>query len=158
MNFIKFLLITFLYLAPVDIILAVEPDEVLTDLKLESRARDISANVRCVVCQNEPIDTSNSGVARDLRILIRERLLAGDSNKEVYKYLVDRYGNFILFKPPLTLSTAFLWFMPLLVFFLGVVILVGVLKKASPSNKSRFSNVSNDTKVSDSLENKKGKK
>ena len=98
MNFIKLLLVTFLYLVPVDTILAVEPDEVLTDLKLESRARDISANVRCVVCQNEPIDTSNSGVARDLRILIRERLLAGDSNKEVYKYLVDRYGNFILFK------------------------------------------------------------
>jgi len=84
--------------------------------------------------------------------------LAGDSNKEVYKYLVDRYGNFILFKPPLTLSTALLWFMPLLVFSLGVVILVGVLKKASPSNKSRFSDTSNDTKVLDSLENKKGKK
>lgn len=158
MNFIKLLLVTFLYLVPVDTILAVEPDEVLTDLKLESRARDISANVRCVVCQNEPIDTSNSGVARDLRILIRERLLAGDSNKEVYKYLVDRYGNFILFKPPLTLSTALLWFMPLLVFSLGVVILVGVLKKVSPSNKSRFSDTSNDTKVLDSLENKKGKK
>lgn len=158
MNFIKLLLVTFLYLVPVDTILAVEPDEVLTDLKLESRARDISANVRCVVCQNEPIDTSNSGVARDLRILIRERLLAGDSNKEVYKYLVDRYGNFILFKPPLTLSTALLWFMPLLVFSLGVVILVGVLKKVSPANKSRFSDTSNDTKVLDSLENKKGKK
>ena len=85
MNHLKLFFITFFYLVPMGSSMAVEPDEVLTDSKLESRARDISTNVRCVVCQNEPIDTSNSGVARDLRILIRERLLAGDSNKEVFK-------------------------------------------------------------------------
>ena len=156
MNHLKLFFITFFYLVPMGSSMAVEPDEVLTDSKLESRARDISTNVRCVVCQNEPIDTSNSGVARDLRILIRERLLAGDSNKEVFKYLVDRYGNFILFKPPLTLSTALLWFMPLLVFALGVIILVGALKKASPLKRSKTFSVSNEKKL-DVLENKKGK-
>ena len=76
---------------------AVEPDEVLSDPALEERARVISANVRCVVCQNEPIDSSNAGVARDLRILIRERLVAGDTNQEIYDYLVLRYGDFVLF-------------------------------------------------------------
>ena len=95
-------------------------------------------------------------MARDLRILIRERLLAGDSNKEVFKYLVDRYGNFILFKPPLTLSTALLWFMPLLVFTLGVIILVGALKKASPLKRSKTFSVSNEKKL-DVLENEKEK-
>ncbi|WP_425038600.1 cytochrome c-type biogenesis protein [Primorskyibacter sp. S187A] len=91
---------------------AVEPDEVLADPVLEERAREISKNVRCVVCQNEPIDSSNAGVARDLRILIRERLVAGDTNAEVEAFLVARYGDYVLFKPPFKPSTYALWLAP----------------------------------------------
>lgn len=99
---------------------AVEPDEVLDDPALEARARAISENVRCVVCQNEPIDTSNAGVARDLRILIRERLSAGDSDAEVYDFLVARYGDYVLFRPPFKPSTYALWIAP------GLILLVGL--------------------------------
>jgi cytochrome c-type biogenesis protein CcmH len=100
---------------------AVEPDEVLDDPVLEQRARDISKNVRCVVCQNEPIDSSNAGVARDLRILIRERLVAGDTDAEVEAFLVARYGEFVLFKPPFQPSTYALWLAPVALFALGGV-------------------------------------
>lgn len=99
---------------------AVEPDEVLDDPVLEERAREISANVRCVVCQNEPIDSSNAGVARDLRLLIRERLVAGDSNQEVFDYLVARYGTYVLFKPPFKPSTYALWIAPFALICIGI--------------------------------------
>ena len=98
---------------------AVEPDEVLSDPALEQRARAISANVRCVVCQNEPIDSSNAGVARDLRVLIRERLVAGDTDQEIYDFLVLRYGDFVLFKPPFKPSTYALWLGPFAILFIG---------------------------------------
>jgi len=98
---------------------AVEPDEVLEDPVLEERAREISKNVRCVVCQNEPIDSSNAGVARDLRILIRERLVAGDTDAEVEEFLVARYGEFVLFKPPFQPSTYALWLAPIALFGAG---------------------------------------
>ena len=110
---------------------AVEPDEILSDSKLENRAREISANIRCVVCQNEPIDSSNSGVARDLRILIRERLSAGDSDAEVLDFLVKRYGDFVLFKPPLKYTTFVLWFSPIIFLFFGTLILFRVFKRAA---------------------------
>jgi cytochrome c-type biogenesis protein CcmH len=100
---------------------AVEPDEVLDDPVLEQRAREISANVRCVVCQNEPIDSSNAGVARDLRILIRERLVAGDTNDQVFDFLVARYGDFVLFKPPFKPSTYALWIGPFVILGLGAL-------------------------------------
>lgn len=79
--------------------LAVQPDEVLDDPALESRARDISAGLRCLVCQNESIDESNASLARDLRLLVRERLLAGDTNDEVVDFVVARYGEFVLLRP-----------------------------------------------------------
>ncbi|SDW98776.1 cytochrome c-type biogenesis protein [Litoreibacter albidus] len=100
---------------------AVEPDEVLSDPVLEDRARAISANVRCVVCQNEPIDSSNAGVARDLRVLIRERLVAGDTDQEIYDFLVLRYGDFVLFKPPFKPSTYALWLSPFAILLIGGV-------------------------------------
>ncbi len=81
------------------IALAVEPDEVLDDPALESRAREISAGLRCLVCQNESIDESNASLARDLRLLVRERLVAGDSNAEAVDFIVARYGEFVLLKP-----------------------------------------------------------
>ena len=98
---------------------AVEPDEVLDDPVLEQRARDISANVRCVQCQNEPIDSSNASIARDLRLLIRERLLAGDTDQEVEDVLVSIHGDYVLFKPPFKPSTYALWLGPLALIVLG---------------------------------------
>ncbi|WP_417208181.1 cytochrome c-type biogenesis protein CcmH [Antarctobacter sp.] len=79
--------------------MAVQPDEVLDDPALEARARDISAGLRCLVCQNESIDESNASLAKDLRLLVRERLLAGDTDAEVVAFIVDRYGEFVLLKP-----------------------------------------------------------
>ena len=99
---------------------AVEPDEVLDDQVLESRARELSKVIRCVVCQNESIDTSNAGIARDLRILVRERLTAGDSDRQVLDFLVARYGDYVLLKPPLKPTTYLLWFGPAAIFLLGI--------------------------------------
>ena len=107
---------------------AVEPDEVLDDPVLEERARVISADVRCVVCQNEPIDSSNAGVARDLRLIIRERLVAGDTNEEVFEYLVARYGDFVLFNPPWKPSTYALWLGPFVILALGFLAVVIALR------------------------------
>ncbi|WP_226782599.1 cytochrome c-type biogenesis protein [Oceaniglobus trochenteri] len=89
--------------------LAVEPDEVLADPVLEQRARDISKGLRCLVCRNEHIDASDADLARDLRLLVRERLVAGDSDGEVVAYIVDRYGEYVLLNPPAQGSTLILW-------------------------------------------------
>src|SRR3546814_8542609 len=99
----------------------VEPDEMLDDPVLEQRARDLSAEIRCVVCQNESIDSSNAEIAHGLRVLVRERLVAGDSDQEVLDYLVARYGDFVLLRPPMKPSTYLLWFGPFLILFIGVV-------------------------------------
>lgn len=88
---------------------AVQPDEVLDDPALETRARDISAGLRCLVCRNENIDESNAELARDLRLLVRERLVAGDTDEEVVDYIVDRYGEYVLLKPTLTGANKLLW-------------------------------------------------
>jgi cytochrome c-type biogenesis protein CcmH len=101
---------------------AVQPDEQLSDPALEARAREISAGLRCLVCQNQSIDDSNAPLARDLRILVRERLEAGDSDADVRQYLVARYGDFILLKPPFSVSTILLWATPALVLLCGGII------------------------------------
>lgn len=88
---------------------AVEPDEVLDDPVLETRARLVSKNLRCLVCRNESIDESNAGIAKDLRLLVRERLVAGDSNTEVVDFIVDRYGEYVLLKPHTGGSNLVLW-------------------------------------------------
>lgn len=88
---------------------AVEPDEVLDDPVLETRARLVSKNLRCLVCRNESIDESNAGIAKDLRLLVRERLVAGDSNTEVVDFIVDRYGEYVLLKPQTGGSNLVLW-------------------------------------------------
>ncbi|WP_300514231.1 cytochrome c-type biogenesis protein [Aliiroseovarius sp.] len=102
--------------------LAVEPDEMLDDPVLEARAREISKGLRCVVCLNQDIDSSNAGVARDLRILLRERLVAGDSDKEAVDFIRARYGDYVLLKPPLNGKTYVLWLAPvaLLLAALGI--------------------------------------
>jgi len=112
---------------------AVEPDEMLEDPALEARARALSQIVRCVVCQNESIDSSDAGIAGDLRRIIRERLLAGDGDQEVLDFLMARYGNFVLLQPPLEPATWLLWFAPLLLFCLGGVAVALVLRRRDPA-------------------------
>jgi len=94
---------------------AVEPDEILKDPALESRARAISSELRCLVCQNQSIDDSHAPLARDLRLLVRDRLQSGASDSEIRQYLVDRYGEFILLKPRIAVDTVLLWASPFLV-------------------------------------------
>jgi cytochrome c-type biogenesis protein CcmH len=105
-------------------VLAVEPDEVLSDPALEARARQISSGLRCLVCQNQSIDDSNAPLARDLRLLVRERLTKGDSDAQVMQFVEERYGDFVLLRPPFNVRTLLLWFTPLLVLFVAVWIAV----------------------------------
>ncbi len=100
---------------------AVEPDEMLDDPALEERARVISQDLRCVVCQNETIDESNATLAQDMRRLVRQRILAGDSNEDVLAYMVDRYGDFVLLRPRVTAQTLLLWLGPFILLVFGVV-------------------------------------
>lgn len=104
--------------------LAVSPDEMLDDPALEARARDISAGLRCLVCQNQSIDDSDAELARDLRLLVRERLVAGDSDADVEQYLVDRYGEYVLLNPRLNSHTVLLWAAAPALLGLGLVILL----------------------------------
>jgi cytochrome c-type biogenesis protein CcmH len=101
--------------------LAVEPSEVLADPALETRARSLSQHLRCVVCQNQSIDDSNAPLARDLRLIVRERLSAGDTDSAALDYIVARYGNFVLLKPPVQINTLLLWFGPCIIFALALL-------------------------------------
>ncbi len=103
--------------------LAVQPDEVLKDPALEARARDLSRELRCMVCQNQSIDDSEAPLARDLRLLVRERLTKGDSDRQVLDFLVARYGEFVLLKPRLEWQTLLLWGLPPAVLLIGIVAL-----------------------------------
>ena len=107
---------------------AVTPDEMLSDPKLEARAREISLTLRCVVCQNQSIDDSSAPLAKDLRVLVRERLAAGDTDTQATEFIVARYGNFVLLKPPLQANTVLLWFGPLLIAALAAFGAMRVLK------------------------------
>ena len=119
----RFILTCLLFLVPL-MAKAVEPDEIMTDPKLEARARALSAELRCMVCQNESIDESHADLARDLRLLVRERLHAGDSDDQIRAFLVGRYGDFILLKPPFKLETWLLWGAPFLVLLTGACIIL----------------------------------
>jgi cytochrome c-type biogenesis protein CcmH len=98
---------------------AVRPDEMLADPALEARARDIGRDLRCLVCRNQSIDDSDADLARDLRVLVRERLANGDTNDQVITYVRSRYGDFVLLRPPFTAGTVLLWVGPLLILLLG---------------------------------------
>ncbi len=113
--------------------LAVEPEEMLDDPVLEERAREISKVLRCLVCQNQSIDDSNAGLARDLRVLVRERLTAGDSNEETIDYIVDRYGDFVLLRPPVRPGTYALWYGPALLIVVAGLGLVLFFRRRAPS-------------------------
>ena len=108
----------------------VEPEEVLENKKQELRARNISKNIRCMICQNQSIDESNAPLAKDLRILIRNKIKEGKKDKEIYNFLTDRYGDFILLKPPLKSSTLALWLLPFIFLIIGFFIVFHHNKKS----------------------------
>jgi cytochrome c-type biogenesis protein CcmH len=115
--------------------IAVQPDEMLADPKLEARARTLSRELRCMVCQNQSIDDSEAPLARDLRILVRERLKAGDSDTQVLDFLTARYGEFVLLRPPFGWHTALLWLAPSGALMLGILMLIVARRRrvAGPS-------------------------
>ena len=118
---------------------AVNPDEMLADPILEARARALSAELRCMVCQNQSIDDSNADLAKDLRLLVRERITDGDTDKQVLSYIVSRYGEFVLLKPPFSVRTLLLWGAPVLLILAGGVSLtVFVRKRAGKPTGSKL--------------------
>ena len=98
------------------------------EISINNRTREISQNIRCLVCQNQSIDDSNSELAKDLKILIREKLISGISNEEIYGYLRERYGDYILLKPPLNFNTILLWFLPFIVLIFGSIMIFKIIK------------------------------
>jgi cytochrome c-type biogenesis protein CcmH len=123
------LLVVVLALAPLRAAMAVQPDEVLSDAALEARARSLSKELRCMVCQNQSIDDSDAPLARDLRVLVRERLQAGDSDRQVIDFLVARYGEFVLLRPRFSAHTALLWLGPAAILLIGAFGLFMVLRR-----------------------------
>ena len=113
---------------------AVEPEEFLKDPKKELRARNISQNVRCLICQNQSIDESSAPLAKDLRIIIRNKITEGSTDEEVYKFLTDRYGDFILLNPPFKTSTILLWILPFIFFLIAIVVLYWHNKNSKKNN------------------------
>jgi cytochrome c-type biogenesis protein CcmH len=109
--------------------LAVQPDEVLPDPALEARARNLSRELRCLVCQNQSIDDSDAPLARDLRLLVRERLKAGDQDSQVLGFLTSRYGEFVLLKPRLSPGTALLWLFPAVLVVIGAATLAAIMRR-----------------------------
>jgi cytochrome c-type biogenesis protein CcmH len=114
--------------------LAVEPDEILRDPALEARARNLSSELRCLVCQNQSIDDSAAPLARDLRLLVRERLSAGDSDSQVLNFLVARYGEFVLLKPRFELHNLLLWGLPPVVLVAGMIALFVMARRRQSAN------------------------
>ncbi len=112
---------------------AVQPDEILDDPALEARARDISQELRCLVCRNEAIDDSNADLARDLRLLVRERLVAGDTDAEVKQYVVDRYGEFVLLRPQFSAANAALWLAGPVIFLAGIAVAAIYVRRRRPA-------------------------
>ena len=109
---------------------AIEPNEILQNQQQELRARKISKNIRCMICQNQSIDESNAPLAKDLRVLIRNKIKDGKNDKEIYKFLTDRYGDFILLKPAFKLNTLFLWLGPFIFFVIGIFVILFHNKKS----------------------------
>ena len=126
----NFLLIFFFFLV-IDIgpSFTVEPNEIISNPIYENRARDLSKGIRCLVCQNQSIDDSDSDLAKDLRRIIRKKIIQGNTDNEITQYLVDKYGNFILMKPPLYQDTYILWISPLLLMLVGITIMYFTLKR-----------------------------
>ena len=122
-----------LLLSPLNVF-PIEPDEILSDSKLENRARNLSKGIRCLVCQNQSIDDSDSELAKDLRKIIRIKIVEGKKDKEINDFLVEKYGNFILMKPPFYSETFLLWSSPFIIVFIGFIIIFFSLKKTRSEN------------------------
>jgi len=133
MRFVLILLVTLALLAPAARALAVQPDEMLPDPALETRARALSKELRCMVCQNQSIDDSDAPLARDLRLIVREHLRAGETDQQVLDFLIARYGEFVLLRPRFAPHTALLWLTPL-----GVLV-IGALGIAMSARRQRSS-------------------
>jgi len=144
----RLLIILCLLSAPV---LAVEPGEILSDAGLETRARDISQGLRCPICQNESIDESSAPVARDLRLLVRERLLAGDSDAAVLAYVVARYGEFVLLRPTATGANLVLWFAGPAFLLFGLGMGIAVIRARSRSEPSKALNEQESQRIDEIL-------
>jgi cytochrome c-type biogenesis protein CcmH len=135
------------------VVLAVEPGEMLKDATLEGRARALSKELRCMVCQNQSIDDSEAPLAHDLRVLVRERLQAGDTDTQVVDFLVDRYGEFVLLNPRLSWHTALLWGLPPAVLLLGMLAIVVVIRRrrTTPPAEAPNLNAAEEAQLSDLL-------
>ncbi|MEL7467055.1 MAG: cytochrome c-type biogenesis protein [Pseudomonadota bacterium] len=118
---------------------SVQPDEILDDPELEERAREISKELRCLVCRNESIDDSSASLARDLRLLVRERLVEGDTDAQVKTYLVDRYGEFVLLKPIFSMANAALWIAGPLLFVIGLIVSLYYIRARRPETPQTLS-------------------
>lgn len=114
---------------------AVLPGEILINPELEARARSISQNLRCLVCQNQSIDDSDASLAKDLRMIVRERLTAGDSDDQVFSYVVARYGNFVLLQPPVQVDTLILWAAPFMILLVALGLATNYLRKQPPMDE-----------------------
>ena len=134
-------------------LLAVESKEMLADSALEARARNLSKELRCMVCQNQSIDDSEAPLAHDLRVLVRERLKAGDSDTQVMNFLVARYGEFVLLRPPLSWHTAALWGLPPAALLIGVVAIVVIVRRRRGVRRSEAANLTaaEETRLSELL-------
>ena len=128
------LLISFVLLLNPLNVFSIEPDEILSDSKLENRARNLSKGIRCLVCQNQSIDDSDSELAKDLRKIIRIKIVEGKKDKEINDFLVEKYGNFILMKPPFYSETFLLWSSPFIIVFIGFIVIFFSLKKTRSEN------------------------
>ena len=137
---IRTFIIVFLFIAGTASAFAVLPDEMLKDPALELRARDISQGLRCLVCQNQAIDDSNAPLAKDLRTIVRERLSAGDSDTQVVDYVVQRYGNYVLLKPPFQADTLLLWLLPFILMVLGLFMAWRFFKQLPPPDEGEITN------------------
>jgi cytochrome c-type biogenesis protein CcmH len=129
---VRFLALALIFVALATPVAAVQPDEMLDDPALEARAREISQELRCLVCRNESIDDSNADLARDLRLLVRERLVAGDTDAEIRQFLVERYGEFVLLQPRFSAANAVLWLAGPLVFAAGLIVAVIYMRRRRP--------------------------
>ena len=137
---IRAFLIAFVFLVSASTAFGVLPEEMLKDPSLELRARDISQGLRCLVCQNQAIDDSNAPLAKDLRMIVRERLTAGDNDAQVFDYIVKRYGNYVLLKPPIQADTLLLWVLPFILLMLGLFTAWRYFKQSQASDEDKATN------------------
>ena len=137
---IRAFLVAFIFLASTTASFAVLPEEMLKNPALELRARDISQGLRCLICQNQAIDDSDASLAKDLRMVVRERLTAGDSDTQVIDYIVRRYGNYVLLKPPFQSDTFLLWVLPFILMLLGLFMAWRYFKQLPAADEAETTN------------------